>query len=111
MPLLPPVLPEPNPPGPELAELFPPPLLAPAPVDDVPLPDGDPVDPVEPSAAAATPKPPPDPNSPPTCGVQPGLPLHGHSPCASTSASTITPEFVAGATVLAEFVCAPAIAA
>jgi hypothetical protein len=108
---LPPVLPEPTPPGPEFAELFPPLFApAPAPVDDVPVPAGEPVDDVvEPSPAAATPKAPALTEAPP-CDVQPGPPPDGHPPCALVSASTIIPEFVAG-TAFPVFVLAPAIAA
>jgi hypothetical protein len=108
--LLPPVPPEPTPRGPEFAELFPPPLLGPAPVDDGPVPADEPGDDVEPSPAAATPKP-PAPNWPPPFDVQPGPPPVGHPPCGLASASTIIPEFVAGAAALPAFVCAPAIAA
>jgi hypothetical protein len=68
------------------------------------------VDDVEPSPAAATPKAPAL-TEPPPCDVQPGPPPDGHPPCGLASASTIIPEFVAGAAALPVFVCAPAIAA
>lgn len=80
------------------------------PVEDVPLPAGEPVGDVGPSPAAATPKA-PAPSCPNPCDVQPGPPPDEHPPCTLASASTITAGSVAGAAVLPEFVCAPAIAA
>jgi len=99
LPLLLPVFPEPRPPEPEFAELFPP--LLPEPVDGVPPPG------CEPSPVAATLTPlsavpvPPD--------VQPGPAPPGHPPCAC--ASTITADGAASAMDVPGLVCAPAIAA
>jgi hypothetical protein len=99
LPLLLPVFPEPSPPDPEFAWLFPP--LLPAPVDDVPPPCCEP----SPVAAALT-----GPSAVPTPPeVQPGPPPPGHPVC--TCATTITPEFAASVVEGPELVCAPAIAA
>jgi hypothetical protein len=99
--LLLPLFPEPRPPEPEFAELFPP--LLPVPVDGAPPPDCEP----RPRPAAATLTPPGATPEPPDVQLGP-LPA-GHPPL--TCASTITPEFAVSAVTPAGLVCAPAIAA